>query len=78
MVDEAEGGSVLEGAWRDRWAESLPSEMQEEARRKRWARAKITLNQCGRIKQEAGCWSIVPIALEGTTVMDFTPIAMAA
>lgn len=78
MADEAEGGRVLEGAWRDRWAESLPPAMQEETRRKAWARAKTMLNQSGRIKQEAGYWSIVSNALAGTTVMDFTPIAMAA
>ena len=78
MVDEAEGASVLEDAWRVRWEKGLPFEMLGDARRKAWNRAKITLNQAGRIKQEAGCWSIVPNALEGTTVMDFTPIAMAA
>ena len=77
MVDEAEGSSVLEDAWRDRWEQGLPFEMQNDARRKAWNRAKITLNQVGLIKSEAGCWSIVPVAT-GPGVMDFSPMAIAA
>ena len=74
----AAGGPVPEKLVRIQWAEGLPADMKDGARNKAFNRAKVMLNEAGLIKDEAGCWSIVPSAPEGTTVMDFSPVARAA
>ena len=76
--ESATGAPVPEALVRARWADGLPAGMKDDTQRKAWNRAKIALNQAGRIKDEAGYWSIVASVPEGAALMNFAPIALAA